>query len=84
MARARPKQAAVITGGQTADVRHRGNQGTKHKSMCVGEPNCSIDLHLAGLHNYYSRGQAKPTNKNGNSLMAEKVTGKHADMLNKC
>jgi hypothetical protein len=29
----------------------------------------------------YSRGQAKPTNKNGNSLMAEKVTGKHADML---
>ena len=30
---------------------------------------------------HYSRGQAKPTNKNGNSLMAEKVTGKHADML---
>jgi hypothetical protein len=47
MARARPKQAAAITGGQTADVRHRGNQGTKHKSVCVVEPNCSIDLHLA-------------------------------------
>jgi len=29
----------------------------------------------------YSRGQAKSTNKNGNSLMAEKVTGKCADML---
>jgi len=29
----------------------------------------------------YSRGQAKPTNKNGNSLMAEKVTGKRADTL---
>jgi hypothetical protein len=47
MARARPKQAAAITGGQTADVRHRGNQGTKHQSLCVVEPNCSIDLHLA-------------------------------------
>jgi hypothetical protein len=37
MARAGPKQAAAITGGQTADLRHRGNQGTKH-NMCVGEP----------------------------------------------
>jgi hypothetical protein len=31
--------------------------------------------------NMYSRGQSKSTNKNGNSLMAEKVTGKRADML---
>jgi len=30
---------------------------------------------------FYSRGQAKSTNKNGNPLMAEKVTGKRADML---
>jgi hypothetical protein len=36
---------------------------------------------LSNLKVTYSRGQAKPTNKNGNSLMAEKVTGKHADML---
>ena len=30
-----------------------------------------------GLRN--SRGQAKPTNKNRNFLMAEKILGKHAD-----
>ena len=29
----------------------------------------------------YSRGQAKPTNKNGNLVMREKVTGKRADTL---
>ena len=29
----------------------------------------------------YSRGQAKPTNKNGNLVMAEKMLGKHADRL---
>ena len=28
----------------------------------------------------YSRGQAKPTNKNGKFLMSEKVTGKRADI----
>ena len=28
----------------------------------------------------YSRGQPKSTNKNGNSLMGEKVTGKRVDM----
>ena len=33
-------------------------------------------------HEYmYSRGQTKPTNKNGNLLMASKVTRKCADML---
>ena len=35
---------------QVADVQHCGNGETKHKSidsMCVGELNCSIDLHLA-------------------------------------
>jgi hypothetical protein len=29
----------------------------------------------------YSRGQAKPTNKNGNTLMAEKMPRRCADML---
>ena len=33
---------------------------------------------MSGL---YSRGQVKPTNKNGNYLMAEKIPGKHADRL---
>jgi hypothetical protein len=30
---------------------------------------------------YYSREQVKPTNKNGNYLMAKKMPGKHADKL---
>jgi len=29
----------------------------------------------------YSRGQAKPANKNGNLMMAEKMIGKHANRL---
>jgi len=36
-------------------------------------------VHLNEL--YYSRGQAKPANKNGNLLMREKVTGKRVDAL---
>ena len=39
--------------------------------------------HLVELSHCYSRGQTKSTNKNGNSLMVKKVTGKHADMLRK-
>ena len=29
----------------------------------------------------YSRGQAKPANKNGNLMIAEKMIGKHANRL---
>lgn len=36
---------------------------------------------IPNLNIVYSRGQAKPTNKNGNVLMATKVPGKRADML---
>ena len=40
-------------------------------------------FHVQREYRVYSRGQSKSTNKNGNSLMAEKVTGKCADMLRK-
>jgi len=56
-----------------------GNTGQQSYPTIYGQFHFFLmkDTHMAN----YSRGQAKSTNKNGNPLMAEKVTGKRADML---